>query len=315
MSGVVRDMQCSMDVGKMAELGRYAEEFIAYGFFWIDNQQRFYYLSENCMETYRFKQEKMLEQKIAFPVHSHLERRIVPSGMRQEYNQETKIILAKKIQNQYTAWFSNEVVKLIDGENTTIAFEVIAYLQNKLEGTFDRVRLNYFEAILQAAYIAKKISKEQYNIFCQWLRRNYKQMEDDIVVEEQYHRMWGGFCYRAKNGIWKLYMNAQPSNVYEQWERKMMSGYLVLPIFWKRYWFSSVTEGQKLKDIFKREFIAMLQDDFGECALKIKTMTPAIDKEKFQEMYREIAQKDNREEMDAFILLGQLWDLNIFEVN
>lgn len=309
MAGVIRDIQCGMDVARMAELGRYDEEFLAYGFSWYEKEKRFYYLSNDSETCYELAHKKMLEQRCTTPIEQYLWRRPVPSGMYYEFKQQTQIALAKRLQERYTDRLFERIGHMIHVENTDSAFELLWSVKDRLEGRFHRDKLNYFQSILHAAYVAKKITSLQYEVIQKWLNNNFKQMENELIPEEQYEKAYGGFCYRTKTNNWGIYLNAQPLNVYEKWETYMKEGYLVFPIFWKKYWIASMGENKLLREKFKNDFIMVLQDHLGELMLQIKMLEPAVPSVVYEADWQALQKYGTVEEQNAWLIWGSHWDI------
>lgn len=310
MAGIIRDMQCGLDVARMVELGRYGEEFLVYGFSWMEDGRRYYYLSSDGMQTYRTAWQKKLAHQWTTPVESYLLRQTVPSGRRQDLYQETKLMLGKQLEKQYSCQFFSLVADTAAEKRESDAFAVLQSIQRQLEGGFDRDRLTYFQSLVESVLIAKKITTNQYEQLQRWLQKNFKQMENDIFPEEQYDKTFGGFCYRKPKGKWKVYVNAQPGDVFKEWENCMKMGMQVFPIFWKRYSFASMSEGRQLRDVFKQAYVEILEDTgFGEKMLEIKQLKPTIDESAYQYAHARLEGEGTLEEKAAFYMLGSCWDV------
>ena len=128
-------------------------------------------------------------------------------------------------------------------------------------------------------------------------------MEDDIIVEERYHKVYGGFYYKKSNGDINIYMNAEKSCVYEEWNQCLKKGYITFPIFWKTYWFASIEESRMLRQKFKDDMDVVLQESIGKIILKTKQLPPAISLDSYYEEIEKI------EDINALKLLGGYWDL------
>lgn len=309
MNTVIRDLQCSMDVKRMAELGRYDEEFFAYGFSWYEEGKRHYFLSGECEAAYEEAHKMHLQGFGVTPVQEYMSRRAVPSGMYYDFNQETKVALAKQLQDKYHPLYFENIIRVGRIKNDEYAYDRISKMQDHLEGKFERDRLNYFRSIIQDTYIAKKITQAQYQAVNLWLEKNYKQMEDDLVVEERFSKIFGGFCYQYKNEAWKLYLNAQPSCVYQMHAKYLQEGACIFPIFWKTFWYDQVAEGNKLRERFKKIFVEILNDTLGSAFLEIKKMPPQIDRDTYQKARQNIEAQGTAEERDAWRMLGSIWGI------
>lgn len=310
MAGMIRDIQCGMDVARMAELGRFDKEFLAYGFLGVEGHERYYYISGDGGSVYKMAAEKLLAQQWVTPVTQLLWRRTVPSGMDQTFNQETKVALAKKIQTSYTEYLLEAMQQLNELPADDRALELLRTLQHHLEGTFDRDKLNYFQALLQQTRIARKITAVQYEDLCHWLEKIFRQMENDLIVEEQYERIFGGFCYQTSAGCWAIYINAEPVHVYETWEKHVQAGEYVFPIFWKKYWFSTMSEGRLLRERFKKDYIQLLEDPFGKTILNVQLLPSIIASTTYQDWLEIVNQRGSKEDQIAMLLMGGYWQIN-----
>ena len=256
----VRDFQCSQEVEIMDKLGFIDEEFTAYGCAWREQGTVFYFLSGRQEEAQKFSLKKMKEQIWTTPVEQFMQRLSVPSGLYEELNQKTKVLLAKKMQLMYTSRLFDCIERVCSLERQGSAYEILCTLQEQLEGLFDRDKLNYFAAIVESTYIAGKLTAEQYTALQKWLTANFKQMEDDIVVEERYQRRIGGFYYRKPDDSLNLYVNAKEQFVYQQANVYMQKGYQVLPIFWKTYWSNTMENGKVAREQFQKDLQIVLAD-------------------------------------------------------
>lgn len=309
MARLIRDVQCGMDVARMAELGRYDKEFLAYGFLWLENGERHYYISGDGATTYQMAAEKLRDQQWVTPVMQLLWRRTVPSGMDQTFNQETKVALAKKIQASYTSQLVEALQQLNEATANDSALDALTMLQDKLEGTFDRDKLNYFRALWEQTRIARKITAVHYNAMLHWLEKNFKQMENDIVVEEQYERTFGGFYYQTEAGSWNIYINAEPVHVYETWAKHLQEGRSVFPVFWKKYWFAAMSEGRTLRERFKNDYVQLLKNTFGETIFQIQQLPSVVDASLYQQCLETITHQGTEDDRAALLLMGGYWDV------
>ncbi|MEE0510651.1 MAG: hypothetical protein UDG94_05420 [Peptococcaceae bacterium] len=310
MGGVIRDIQCGMDVARMAELGRYDKEFLAYGFSWLEDKETYYFISGDGVATYKMAAKKLMAQQWITPVTQILSRRSVPSGKDQKFNQETKVALAKKIQASHTSSLLIAMNQLNEAVADDRALSYLQVLQSQLEGTFDRDKLNYFRALLEQTRIARKITSAHYECMVRWLEKNFKQMENDIIVEEQYERTFGGFYYQTEAGSWNTYINAEPVHVYETWEKHLQEGRCVFPIFWKKYWFAAMSEGRKLRERFKNDYVQLLKDTFGEIIFQIQQLPSIVDVSLYQHCLETIANQGSADDRATLLLMGGYWDLN-----
>lgn len=308
MNGIIRDEHCGTNVAKMAELGAYDEEFLAYGFSWYENTTRYYFVSSDSHAAYRFAFQKMLEQQLVSPVEHMLHRQAVPSGMKQEFQQQTKIQLAKRLQKNYSLEFFRKLISLNKTTPNNSAYPILESLQHRFEGTFDRDQLHYFEALLHRAYISKKITNESHHRFHQWLIKNYKQMEDDLVVEERYHQIMGGFCYKKSDGqSWNVMVNAQVGVVYEEWMQHLKKGEIVAPIFWKDYWYPALHDIRTIRQTFKTALTQLMEGPCGKTFLEVNQLPAVVEESACQKIDAELQQHATKEEQEAFLLLRAYW--------
>lgn len=305
MAGI-RDFQCGLDVEKMIELGRYDQEFQVYGFSWYDDA-RYYYLSGDASSTYRVAFNKMLDGCAVTPVDSLLSRRPVPSGMYQQYNQATKIEMAKRLRVKYSTAFLKKMFELSQVKHSDAGYEPLHVLQNRLEGLFDRDRLDYFRATVDMAYIAKTIDQKQRELFLSWLKKNFKQMEDEIIPEEQYSNIYGGFAYCDSKNSWGLFINADPKIVYKEHQIHRIRKDIVFPIFWKKYWFAKMQQLPLMRERFSEEYATILRDKFGE-TIQIILDTNSQVLSSYVKKFRN-AVVENRGTIEAVNLMFSWWNV------
>lgn len=303
----VRDFQCSQEVEIMDKLGFIDEEFTAYGCAWREQGTVFYFLSGSQEEVKIFSEKN--ERAIwTTPVEQFMQRLSVPSGLYEELNQKTKVLLAKKMQLMYTSRLFDCIERVCSLERQGSAYEILCTLQEQLEGLFDRDKLNYFAAIVESTYIAGKLTAEQYTALQKWLTANFKQMEDDIVVEERYQRRIGGFYYRKPDDSLNLYVNAKEQFVYQQANVYMQKGYQVLPIFWKTYWSNTMENGKVAREQFQKDLQIVLADGILERVLEIKALPSVVPEQVYCQVAQNLQKEGTHFEQEAWKQLGAYWD-------
>ncbi len=234
----IRDLKCSQDIAEMAALGKFEEEFIVYGCCYVENGQVYYRVSTQEDELYLFIEQCMERGVYPSPVQRLLNRTLVPSGMQEEYLYQTKIMLAKQMQKNYPSALLKQFAVLAEQDDNDAAAAILYCIKKEFIGCFEREKLQLVQGIILFAYQQKKLTRQTYQAFQQWMAYLYSQMEDDVVIKKNFQRTFYGLAYRNEQGKIKYCVNARKSEVYRQRETLLYKGIWTTPLVQKTYYFN-----------------------------------------------------------------------------
>ena len=308
--GSIRDQQCSADIAKMAELGRFDDEIAVYGTVWLADGQRRYYLTTDGEDAYGFVRDKFLQDQCSTPVSRLLYRVPAAAGRTAENQQTAKIILGKTLQKQYQPAFLSGVAALAQVPRNDQALAPLTAMQQWLEGRFQKEELQYFKEIVDDAYIAKQLTEGTYRELCQWQTHRLAQLEDDVVIRKSYSRDYSGFYYwqgqdTIDNG--RLYMDGQPQLVHEKQDLLRAEGYSVTPIFRKTYWFDKMSENKLCRVRFREETEQFWLTIVKQTMKVLSNLPSVVDAAAVQKKLVELVQMKRQEEKWALRVWANMW--------
>lgn len=301
-----RDIQCSMDVGRMAELGRFAEEFTVYGYACWKDGEPYYRLSRDEKVICCFLEKRKLEGYVPTLVETHMQRSAVPSGMEEDIWQEEQLNLGADLMRYYSDSFLQELDQLGKIPATNAASALLENWREKLEGRFDRELQKVFDKITDFAFLSKQLTKGTYEDFCEWSRNNWTQMDDDVLIKDVHERTLYGFLFENDGKIIED-LDARFENVYRKRQDVVLKGLLATPIFEKTYWFRTQSDYTRIK----QEFRELLHAIVMPCLTFIKELkqnASFIDKACFVEMYDRVQKNGTSQEYQTLKLYGYQWN-------
>lgn len=287
----IRDLKCSMDVAEMAALGKFEHEFIVYGCCYQIDEKYYYKVSTQNTDIYHF-QEVCFEQNIyTTPVMEWLNRIAVPSGMQEEYLGQTKIKLAKKLQQTYRNDIFEQFTRLAKAANSNVAADLLYALQKRMIGHFDRDVMQLIQGIIAYAYQQKKLTVETYNDLCHWLAYLYKQMEDDVIITKAFRRTFFGFAYRDKEKT-RYYANASKGEAQKRREECIIKGCLCTPMVQKKYYFDNQPDLGPVRKQFLQQIEQWMDEEYWQYIMTIDQLPTVIATNDYQQLITLAEEKD-----------------------
>ena len=274
---VNRDIQCAADVGYMARLGRFGQEFTAYGCGIREHNGKIHYCAaDNELKILDYMQKNKYKEMYFTPIQRISYRKTVPAGSFEEQNYQIKYELLRRLKYDYeTSGFFSVMESLIATEPNNNGYLLLKRFQQKIAGNFKDAELQLFSGTVQMAYEAKILQLEFYRQLNDWERYIRKQMEDSPIVEDKFTRTLYGFCYADNKMQFNYFFDADIVTVLHQWQEKMLQGFLVAPIMHKQYWFHQMNQIASIR----QEFIVWLQQYQNEqyfSLLKVLKQQPGV---------------------------------------
>lgn len=305
----IRDLKCSMDIAEMAALGKFEQEFIVHGCCYMEKGTVLYRVSTQPGDIYQFREQCLEKGIYPSPVVSILNRVLVPSGMQDSYLFQTRIRLAKKMQAMYPQKFLRDFMEVASIDGNDAAADLFYQLQKKMIGCFDRDVLQLIEGLLVYAYQQKKLKRKTYQMFQQWVAYLYSQMEDDVVIKQNFQRTFFGFAYY--NGRQKLcyYTNAQESDVYKKREELLCQGILPTPIVQKTYYYAQQPDLRTVKELFLQQLELWMDEEYWQYLSEIDQKPAAISSEQYQRLMQYTEQENGQAIRQYLQLYRCMWQL------
>lgn len=256
-----RDINCALDVDRMAKMGKFPVDFHVYGCAYEENGEILYRISSNEEKMYEFIQNSVYENRYPTAMDSLTHTQTVLSDQYEEIMEQVKYTLARTLRQHYQALFP--VLRPFAALPANHA--ACAMLENmveSLEGCFDERALQLLEGAIDLAFAAKVLDQNSEQALMHWIKNQRLQMQDDPVAQDKFGRTFYGFGYESQDGALKYYCDAQKVNVYEKHQAFSMQGLVVLPIFHEDYWFGSRSQLSGIKKVFRQELAQYENKDY-----------------------------------------------------
>lgn len=305
MATEFRDIQCGNDVARMAELGKFDQEFTVYGCAYRKNKETYYHISENPETIYRFweRAQKKGIYPTKFMTHSQLTG--VPSGMEDEIWDEEKWNLGTVMADSFSDSFLELLNELGSHDPLNNAAPAFSIWRDAIEGRFRRDLLRTFDIFVNYCYLIKQLDQPTYSELVAWSEKVWKQMEDDMIVKDIFERSLHGYLYE-EDGIIKSIFDAQFPPIYRLWIEAIMQGKLVTPIYSETLWFRSFMDFSKKKRLFV-DHMNELMGPHIELLRTLITGDPFISKDVFRKYFEEVENSNSQDSIETMMLYGNLW--------
>ena len=241
------------------------------------------------------------------PVVRQSSSQLIPSGKKEELIRRKKIEAGNNIREINGADIVKEIAALAPAKNAS-ALDLLDEAKEALAGCFVPESLQAFRGLVNLTYYAGKISYFDFTGYQNWLKNVQKTVENESIIHDVHEREYSGFAYVDKEGKIKYYYNAVKASTFQRQSELRKAKLLVTPLFTKRYCFNKVDElsvviekfKERLKIVFDENFLHILQYMYYD-------LPSALDKEKFQQSYRDAEDKDKKMLLEALSYYGTLW--------
>ncbi|MFR6290756.1 MAG: hypothetical protein ACLUKQ_04820 [Peptococcaceae bacterium] len=303
-----RDIKCGMDVGKMAELGRFDQEFTVYGCAYQEQEEIYYRLSEDADVIYSFIENCLYQGNYTTPLSFYTKISAVPSGMRDDIWLKSKWKLAYQLEQQYPNSYFQWLEKFSAIEGNDAALPIVEKKKEQLDGRYDRKQLYLFEQLLGICRGKKLLSEKSYTQLNDWVQRIWLQMEDDLILKQRIERTLYGFAYLDAPGNVQYCCDADKISVKKKQYGHFTEGTVVTPILKNTYWFDDFTQIGRIKKEFQ-ENLAQIGAEYLEIMQQLREIPSRIQVEAFQQAYTQI-KAESAVAGEAFYRFGYLWNLH-----
>ncbi|MBQ2837745.1 MAG: hypothetical protein IJB37_01015 [Peptococcaceae bacterium] len=303
-----RDMRCAADVGRMAELGRFATEVTVYGSaVQTLHGQIIYRATEQEDALYHFIQRQRLEEAYYTPILSLRERDKIPFELREDYVLDKKYALLRQMQMIYedSGYFTAMQPYFLREPNNQ-SFDALDAYRKEIEGYFDDTALQLFWGLICIAYESKVLDLEGFQQLHSWYKKVRKQMSDDPVVEDNIGRTFYGFCYLDMNGTRKSVTDTQRMPIVYKQQELLMKGYCVGSILQKTYWFQQFNQMTAVRKGYQTWLTNAQDDSYFNRLQTIKSLPGVITQSEATETQKTI--KKYAEAQNAAAYYFAVWN-------
>lgn len=189
------------------------------------------------------------------------------------------------------------------------AYQILKVLQEEIEGRFEDEKLQIFEGLCRLALESKVLTYRSFQEYADWLKFMRKQMENDIIIKDQFERTFSGFAYEKLPGKVAYYLDADWATVKARHEKCKMSGQFVTPIYSKTYWFHDINKISELRKNFAREVELVIDDTVIQLTKSIMTLPSAVSQEKYKKLRQHVRENCSSEAYQSFVGYGYRWHI------
>lgn len=303
-----RDINCALDVARMEKMGKFPVEMDVYGCTYLENGELLYRVSNNEEKLYEYIQDSVYEGRYTTVMDHFMRSVIVESGEYEQTLEETKYALARQMRAQYQGLF-DVLQPLADLEPNNAAFPFLRQMAESIEGNFDEEELQLLEGSIKFAYRAKILTLDGYKQLLGWIEKQRLQMMDDPIVQDKFGRTFYGFGYLDGYNELRYECDAQKVNIYEKQQAYSMEGRLVMPIYWKSYWFASRSQLNGVKKIFRSELAKNQGESYLQFLKQLKSLPGVIPASRLNCAIQKMEQKGATEAVAVLNYYKCLWNL------
>lgn len=253
----LHDEVVAEEVGQMAELGYFDTEFTMYGCAYLENGKRYYKVSPDAADIYRFIEQSNLRNIFPSNVIQYTKKCAVPAGMKEVIAQDVKVELAKQLAENFPTEFFETLYRLADQVTEDRASALLWQQVEALEGLFDIERLRRFEELLNYMYSCRNLTSQTFADLHRWLKDERKSMMENFETKDIFEKTMYGAMYVDGERL-RYVENARLEYVYEKIYDIESQGGVVTPVFAKTYWYNY---RYRLADVI-RDYKQALQDTF-----------------------------------------------------
>lgn len=306
MAEEFRDIQCSNDVARMAELGKFDREFKVYGCTYREKDETYFHLSENAKTIADFWQRSQFEGVYPTVAMSHSQLSSVPSGMEDEIWNEEKWNLAEIMGGLYGDPFLDLLNDLGSKPPVNNAASALYQWKDAIDGRFRRDLLKVFDIFVKHCFLMKQLDHDSYSELKAWSAHVWKQLEDDLIIKDDFERTMYGYLCLTNNTV-KPFYDAQFETVYTSWIANMKGSSLVTPIYSETFWFKTFTDFPKCK----KQYIENLKSLLAHPALLLQNLTDKtayISRNEFAKYFSHAQEVFSSQACETLLLYGKLWN-------
>lgn len=304
-----RDEDGMADFVKLLNLGCFGKEFCVYGIAYEDEQGPAYRASGKAMNLFEFTKYCGIQNIYPTPVFANLQRRISPCGTEDMIKNLLKKETAGELKQRYNKTYFAAMHTLGKIGANNAAYNLLSRMRDYLDGRYVESEIDLFEGLLLEAVNDKLLTGNSYLEFADWLKDVRKQLENDIKSKGRYEKVMSGFSYRNEKGEIKYFTDAFLQTSYETREEYEIRGYLVTPLYVKKYWAREASEFLKLQKEFDAHIRECLDEHYWKLLDGIKVMSSAIPAELYEAQKQVVKESCSEAAYQNVVRYGRRWNV------
>lgn len=302
-----RDEDGMKDLKRLMELGCFGKEFCTYGIAYEDEAGIAYRTGGKAANLQEFAKYSAVRGYYPTPIICNYQRKMVPAG----YEEQAKILLKKDtaylLQERYNHLYFKIMKQLGAIPANNEAYDILANMRAYLDGRYIKSELMLFEGLLLEALNAKKLTLSSYYQFAGWYKDICKQLENDIIEKNAYEKTLSGFSYIDENGGARYFTGAFLQTVYETRDDYELKGFVVTPLYVKKYWLKDMSQFKEVKQSFEEHIRQCFDDDYWKIFMAIKSLPGVIDAKVFAQCESIVKESCSDFAYDSLRYYGRRW--------
>lgn len=302
-----RDEVCRQDVSRMAELGRFGEEFTFYGcVLWQEGRRR-YCLSEQAEQLYACRRQWLLQGRLTSPVETYSKRLMIPAGMREGLKQGVRLEFAKLLQTQYPEAYFACLTPWVERAANNTAYPLLLVLQSTWSGEFDADHLQLYSNLTEEAFLRKRLTAQSYRELGHFVKHLWEQPGLFDAPRQPESRTFSAFLYEQRPGRLELEVGLPYYKVLIKKEQHDTEGQLTTPIFTKTCWFPDITSMREARRQFADEAQGYLGGEYWQLLQTLRDLTAVLEGSDLAEQAEKWQPTLPQASRQAIKWYGQLW--------
>jgi len=306
-----RDEDGMEDFKRLLELGCFGKEFCIYGLAYEDQDGIAYRVSGKAINLHEFVKYSAISGCYPTAVICNYQRRIAPSGSEELVKNILKKDTAYLLQQTYNQTYFAALKRVSSLPANNSGYGLLRKMRDYLDGRFIRSELELFEGLLLETYNAKKLTLQSYLEFATWLKEVRKQMENDILEKTPYEKVLSGFSYIDQKGQIKYFTDAFLQTTYETREEYELKGYVVTPIYIRKYWLKEMGQFIQTKKAFEVHIRECLDEHYWALLEELKALPSAIPADLFAEQAALVKENCSAQAYQNLLRYGRRWGVEI----
>lgn len=307
-----KDIKIAREFNEALKLGCYDQEFVFYGIGYVEHGTIKYKVSADKTKLQHFYMRST--QNDIYPTSIvRLDKLCpVPSGQEDSVKLKLKMHTAELVRQQFNKQYFSILESISNTPASNNAYMLLSKCKEKLEGEYDYVQINLFEQLVQIAINSKCLTIQKELEFREWIKEQYKQMENDLVqMSGHYKRKLYGFAYFDEKNKTRYFYDATEHVVNDAYIAKQMEGIICSPIYSKKIVLNSMNLFQKEKNKFQEEMQVLLGEEYLPLVCKIKEMPSVVEDQRFMEKCEAVKAACSQAAYCSFLAYGYRWNCNI----
>ena len=282
-----RDELLVNDVQKMAELGKFATEFVFYGCAFYENGEVWAAVSENRAEVSEFIYDTKNISKMPTQVKTLRYVTKVAGGMKEKIVQEQKRVLASQLLAEYPLKYFLILADVwANVQRKDDAYDLLLKQAYELDGVCDSDGLQLFQGLLELAYSKRLISEKHYQELWEWVLWEKRDLLQIPRKKDKYHQEFYGFAYILDEEI-KVCIDGSKDNIYSKWEQLAQATF-ISPIAKKMCWYNNNYGVKEAREDCLKYFHKLFSLEYMNRLRQLKAMKCEIDINRWEKCKKQI---------------------------